>query len=498
MSWDYDSAFLYSESKAASNLKSGYPRYSLFLPILDSGSVNPFGPTTDAATLQAVQNAEFRGDIYTSKTSIMSIDGKGSREMFAMKGGQAAVAVGGELREEKFIFSPSDAYQIGDIAGFGGNILGVDRKRHVGSVYTELDFPVYKQFEANVGVRYDNYQDIGSTTNPKLSLRFQPINELVLRGSAGTGFRAPSLTDLYTAQASSVTANGTRDPIRCPDRATGAQSDCNNQFPTITGGNPNLKPEKSRNYTLGIVAQPAKSLSISVDAYWIQLKDSIIIGGLNAAFILANAQNATTYSSFIVRGAPDGNASGAGPITGIIQTTSNLFEVSTSGWDVGLAFVPMNDENGRVTMRLDGTYVERYNRQNADNTWTNQVDQALNAAGGVIPRWRHIASIGYDKGPWNVTGFQNYQKSYHDQLSTFPEPGATSIQPRRVSDYVTYDIQGSYTGIKNLQLSVGVKNILDTDPPYTNAGGQFAAGYDITYADVRGRFVYGTVTLRFK
>jgi iron complex outermembrane receptor protein len=324
------------------------------------------------------------------------------------------------------------------------------------------------------------------------------VNELVLRGSAGTGFRAPSLTDLYTAQASSVTANGTRDPIRCPDRATGAQSDCNNQFPTITGGNPNLKPEKSKNYTLGLIVQPTKNFSVSVDAYWIQLKDSIIIGGLNAAFILANAQNATTYSSFIHRGAPDGNASGVGPITGIIQTTSNLFEVSTAGWDVGLAFVPMNDTNGRVTMRLDGTYVYRYNRQNADNTWTNQVDQALNAAGGVIPAWRHIASIAYDKGPWSLTGFQNYQKSYHDQLSTFPEPGATAVAPRRVSDYVTYDLQGSYNGIKNWQIALGVKNIFNTDPPYTNAGGQFAAGYDITYADVRGRFVYATVTVRFK
>jgi iron complex outermembrane receptor protein len=220
--WDYDSAFLYSESKAASNLESGYPRYSLFLPLFQTGLINPFGPTTDAATLQAVQNAEFRGDIYTSKTSVTSIDGKGSRDIFALKGGSAAIALGGELREEKSR-PPSDAYQIGDIAGFGGNILGVDRKRHVGSVYAEMVMPFFKQFEADLGVRYDNYQDIGSTTNPKLSLRWQPTNQLLLRGSIGTGFRAPSLTDLYTAQASSVTANGTRDPIRCPTRRWAAR-----------------------------------------------------------------------------------------------------------------------------------------------------------------------------------------------------------------------------------------------------------------------------------
>jgi iron complex outermembrane receptor protein len=496
--WDYDSAILYSESKAASDLKAGYPRYSLFLPIFQTGLINPFGPTTDAATLQAVQNSEFHGDIYTSKTSVTSIDGKGSRDIFALKGGSAAIAVGGEVREEKFTFNPSDAYQIGDIAGFGGNILGVDRKRHVGSVYAEMVMPFFRQFEADVGVRYDNYQDIGSTTNPKLSLRWQPVNQLLIRGSIGTGFRAPSLTDLYTAQATSVTANGTRDPIRCPNPAVGLPADCNNQFGTVTGGNPDLQPEKSKNATLGFVAEVTPDFTFGMDAYWIRLKNSIVIGGLNAAFILANATNATTYAAFLHRGAPDGNPSGVGPILSISQTTSNLFEVSTAGWDVDLALRAMNNEYGRILLRLDGTYVYRFSRQQADNTWINQVDQALNAAGGVIPAWRHVASFAWDKGPWNVTAFQNYQKSYHDQLSNFPEQGTTAIAPRRVGDYVTYDLQGSFNGYKNTVVALGVKNIFNTDPPYTNAGGQFAAGYDITYADVRGRFVYATLTLRFK
>src|SRR5260221_509839 len=135
--WDYDSAFLYSESKAASNLQAGYPLYSRFLPILDSGIVNPFGPTTDPTTLSAVQGAEFRGDIYTSKTSVTSLDAKASRDLLQMRGGSLPLAVRPQGRQERFVFSPSHAYQIGDIAGFGGNILPVDRKRHVASVYAE-------------------------------------------------------------------------------------------------------------------------------------------------------------------------------------------------------------------------------------------------------------------------------------------------------------------------------------------------------------------------
>ena len=66
-------------------------------------------------------------------------------------------------------------------------------------------------------MRYDHYQGVGSTVNPKVSLRWQPAQWVLLRASAGTGFRAPSLTDLYAAQATSVTANGTRDPINCPN-----------------------------------------------------------------------------------------------------------------------------------------------------------------------------------------------------------------------------------------------------------------------------------------
>jgi iron complex outermembrane receptor protein len=490
--WDYDSAFLYSQSKAASNLQTGYPLYSRFLPILDSGAVNPFGPTTDPATLAAVQAAEFRGDIYTSKTSTTSLDAKASREVLQMRGGPLGLAVGGEIREERFVFSPSLSYQMGDIAGFGGNILPVDRKRHVASVYSEIAVPVLKNFEADVGIRYDNYQVVGSTTNPKLSLRFQPSNELLLRASVGSGFRAPSLTELYTAQATSVTANGTRDPIRCPNPAVGLPADCNNQFRTITGGNETLKPEKSISATFGVLFEPTRDLSIGVDAYWIRLKDSIIGGGLNYAFILQNAQNATQYSSFIRRGAPDGNASGMGPIIGVVQTTSNLFRVKVSGYDIDIKFRPLNTASQKVLLRLDGSYVRQFKRELADGSWSNSVDLALTASGGVIPAWRHVATLAYENGPWAASLLQNFQKSYHDLTGTF------ATAPRVVSSYETYDAQVVFKGIRNVRLTLGAKNLFDRDPPYTNAGGQFAAGYDITYADVRGRFVYASAGITFR
>ena len=490
--WDYDSAFLYSESKAKSNLVAGYPQWSHFLPLLDTGVINPFGPTTDPATLAAVQAAEFRGVVYKSKTSTTSVDAKLSRELMELHGGAAALALGGELREEAFRFDPSAEFEVGDIGGFGGNVLPVDRRRHVGSVYTEIDAPFLRTFEADLGVRYDNYQTIGSTTNPKLSVRWQPNPQVLVRGSTGTGFRAPSLTDLYTAQANSVTANGTRDPIRCPNPATGQPTDCNNQFPTITGGNPNLKPEKSHSNTLGFVFEPTRDISMSIDFFWIQLKDSIVIGGLPFNFILANAANATQFSSFIIRGAPDGNASGVGPITDVIQTNANLFKRNVDGWDVDLIARP-EVPLGRLTVRLSGTYLTKSDVQNADGTFTSNLDQELTATGGIVPRWHHVASATYDTGPWMVSLVENYQKGYHDIPGNF-----SGGKARDVGSYETWDLQGTYSGIAHWRLTLGAKNILDRDPPYTNGGGQFAAGYDVTYADVRGRFVYGTVQYVFR
>ncbi|HEY4999195.1 MAG TPA: TonB-dependent receptor plug domain-containing protein, partial [Usitatibacter sp.] len=149
--WDYDSGFVYSENKSKSLLLAGYPLYSQLLPILDSGLVNPFGPTTDAATLTAVQNAEMRGAIYSTKVSTTSLDLKATRDLIEMKSGALSVAAGGEVREEKFTFSPSTQWQLGDIGGFGGNVFGVDKKRNVASAYAEVAVPVFKSLELDAG-----------------------------------------------------------------------------------------------------------------------------------------------------------------------------------------------------------------------------------------------------------------------------------------------------------------------------------------------------------
>ena len=296
--WDFDTAILYSEVKVKEDLKSGFPLYSKIMPVLDSGIINPFGPTTDPAALEAAKAAEFVGQDWNSKTSLTSLSGTASRPLLDLPGGPLSVAAGAEIRRETFTYNPSSAIQTGDITGQGGNQLPEDAARSVESAYVEVNAPIVHSFAADAAVRYDHYQNVGDTVNPKISLKYQPFEWWLLRGSAGSGFRAPSLTDLYAAQATSVTSNGTRDPIKCPTFDPNNPA-CSFQFSTVTGGNPNLKPEKSTTFTLGTVFEPMTNLSLGFDTFWIYLKDAIVVGGLPVATILQNAASATQFADLI-------------------------------------------------------------------------------------------------------------------------------------------------------------------------------------------------------
>ncbi|MBC7572897.1 MAG: TonB-dependent receptor [Herminiimonas sp.] len=494
--WDYDTGFLYNQSRVKEVLLSGYAQYSKALPIFNSGVINPFGVTADPAALAAVQGAEFRGISFSSKTSTTGVDAKASRELFTLPAGAVSVAVGAEVRRESFAYDPSPAIQTGDIAGLGGTSFPVSASRNVASTYAEMSIPIVKKLDADVAVRFDHYQQVGNTVNPKASLRYQPTNYLLFRGSAGTGFRAPSLTDLYTPQATSVTGNGTRDPIRCPDQKTGAPTDCSFQFTTVSGGNPDLKPEKSKSFTLGVLIEPTRDISLGLDAFKVNLKDAIVPGGLSYTYFLSTAARATQYANFIQRGAPDGNASGVGPITSISQTNANLFKTNVSGVDVDAKYGLRLPDAQKVTLRLSGTYMNKYDQQGPDGTYSNILDQALSASGGgVVVRWKHTASATYEAGPWSGSFAQNYQKKYHD----VPGNRAPAGTPAPIVDaYQTFDAQVSYSGFKSAKLVFGIKNLFDRDPPYTNNTSNFLGGYDVSYADIRGRFAYLTATYTFK
>ena len=479
--WDYDASLLYSQIQVSENLETGYPLYSKIMPLLDQGNINPFGPTSDPNALAAAQDTVFRGQDFRSKTSVTSLNGRISHELAQLPAGPLAAAAGAELRRETFEYDPAQAVQTGDIAGQGGNQLPESASRNVESAYVEFDATLLKGLELDVAGRYDHYQGIGSTANPKVSLRWQPQEWVLLRAAAGKGFRAPSLTDLYASQATSVTANGTRDWILCPTFSASNPA-CSFQFTTVTGGNPHLTPERSQSFTLGAVFEPVRDFSIELDSFWIYLKNAIAVGGLGYATIMQSAASEQQFASYINRDA-------AGNIVSINQTNANLFKVNVSGLDMDLKYRFDMGRAGRFTVLGNGTYFYRYVSQNADGSWTSQVDRGLNTAGGVISRFRYNATLVYELADWGASVTENYQKRFHDSAANI------SGKTRFVAAYQTIDSQLFYQGLKGFKLTLGARNLFNRNPPYANyasSANNFVGGYDLSYGDALGRFVYLT------
>ena len=136
---------------------------------------------------------------------------------------------------------------IGDVIGLGYS--AADGSRDVWAFYGEANWTLLKTLELDVALRYDDYSDYGSTWNPKVGLRWNPIKEVLLRGTWATGFRAPNA---YENGNSATTAFTTyTDPVRCP--ITGAALDCGSgQLAAVTSGNPLITAETSESYTLGV------------------------------------------------------------------------------------------------------------------------------------------------------------------------------------------------------------------------------------------------------
>jgi iron complex outermembrane receptor protein len=495
--WDFDGSINYSENTAKERPTSGIPLYSRILPLLNSGVVNLFGPNTPQVS-QMVRDTDFTDEAFHAKLYGYGFDFKGSGEIYNLPAGPLALALGTQLFKSNLTQNPAPELQNGDASHYGGNLQNIDHSRTQWALFGELNVPIVKNLEGDVAVRYDHYSDFGSTTNPKLSVRWQPTRQLLLRGSWGTGFLAPTLYQLWNPNTPGLSQAGVSDPLRCPDpNAPEAANnpDCNTQYTVTFGGNPNLKPERSRQTTLGFVLEPVSGTSLGVDWFDMDLKD-LVSNGIPIATVLSPTLG-SQYASYVTRAAncpPSEFVPNAPcPITAIDQRFVNLGETKIQGLDIDARYRSPAMSWGRITASLNGTYYIKYDVQQPDGSFAGFVSNNYAAvATGVTPRWKHYATLTWAYGAWATTVAQTFQSSYIDVLL---DPNGNT---RRVSSMSLWDLQGSYSGFKNWTLTVGVKNLFDTNPPLTNQNLTFQAGYDPSYYDPRARFVYARVTYDFK
>ncbi|MEO6928664.1 MAG: TonB-dependent receptor, partial [Casimicrobiaceae bacterium] len=268
------------------------------------------------------------------------------------------------------------------------------------------------------------------------------------------------------------------------------QQDCLTQFGVTFGGNPNLKPEESFQVSTGIVWEPVPGASVSLDYFKLNLSNTVS----NGAPISTILGDLNQYGSLVTRGPVDPNQPNLpGHIQTIQQTFVNLGNTHMEGIDIDLRYRTPVYPLGRLRFGVSGTYFIRYDSQQLDGSYAGGISNAYGAvATGIIPRYKQYATVGWDRGPWAATVANTFQTSYTDYQTDFD--GNT----RRVSSMSLWDLQGQFTGFKNWTLTLGVKNVFDTNPPASNQQNTFQLGFDPSYYDPRARFVYGSVSYSFK
>jgi iron complex outermembrane receptor protein len=490
--WDYDAALSRAENRAVDKYVNGYVLYDKFEAAVRNGTVNPFAPSTKAG-IDLINSIKVNDEARKAKGVSTSLDGKMSRGLTALGGGDLAIAVGGELRHEHQLFTPSDLLRSNNIAGDrdstipAGQPIDVetaDDTRKVASVFAELVAPFTKELEMQFAVRYDHYSEVGNTTNPKIGLRWQPSQALLLRASAGTGFRAPSLSDLKRPTIFGTTAGILTDP-QCV-KQEGSIDTCTDQWNVERRSNPNLKPEKSRQFTLGAVFEPVKRTSLSIDYWNIEKKD--VISTLGEQVII---ENPAAYNGKYIQRDEDGF------ISNILLMKENQGRLKTSGIDIAGDWRSERGAWGRFGVNLSGTWVLKYDRQfGPQEPYRSNLGVFLNDQ--VIQKWRHRINFEWDNGPVTLTLANQYSTSYTDQNTTYDPFTDKLLAPNRVKAYSLWDLTGSWAIAKNLKLRAGVLNLLDKDPPFSNQAWFFLAGYDPSYTDPRGRSAFVSANYSFR
>jgi len=419
-------------------------------------------------------------DIISENTQF---DIKGSRDIYKLDGGQMALAIGYEFRREEISNPGVPGTFSGDVLGLGYS-AGVG-SRNINALYAEIYAPVLKNVEVTAAIRYDDYSDFGSTWNPKVGVKWTVIPQLVARGTYATGFRAPGLYENGNSASAGFTSY--IDPVRCP--VTDLPVDCGaGQVVSITGGNPNIQPEKSTNWTVGLVWEPVPAFSATLDYWNIETKNQITGGDPQLVI-----DNPGSFPSAVVLRDPSDALPGipnSGTILSVTAPYQNLDTTKTDGIDVAARYRWNAGEYGNVTTGIEYTHILNFKR-----TFSNGLTQQfagnhgptfLSSSAGT-PADKANLVVSWDRGPWNVTGTVRYVSGMDDIESdenpTCLTNSALGVEGFcTVSSFTTLDLSASYKGFKNWEIFGSVINVFNRIAPFDYSAGYGIYNYNFNYA----------------
>lgn len=499
--------------------------------LVNTGQINPF---STAPLTQAQLSRVYGDNIQQSGNEFRDFLAKFDGPLFELPGGTVRAAVGGEIsKQSNWNFNSRNRGINND------QIVDTVRERSIGrrtikSAFGELYVPLIgeemglgfiREFAVSAAVRHDDYSDVGSTTNPKFGATLELGEMFTLRGSWGTSFRAPGLPDVNPSAFSGTII------LQLPNNNPNVANDfclppefggCFTTVLNVFGANPDIKPERATNWSLGGEFRPIDKLKISATYYNIRYKDRILEPGYLAIlnyingfpdysglastiFPITNANvtgpNSCTFdpvlADYMSRPTLYGQAGFPDPCNIKVLMDARKLNLAATRQD-GLDFqvdytIPIMD--GAVTLNAAANKVFRNLQQatpgGAFFDLKGRYDQPI--------EWRGRGSVGVLWKGFTSTLFVNYTGGYDNTAAVDPVTG-TAVAMQRVKPWTTFDLALGYSGqltnslLKGVRVSATIQNLTDKDPPFMiTTNGIFNAAY----ANPFGRTATMQVSLAF-
>ena len=442
--------------RAASKYDSfgyNYLNVPIATQLIQDGEYNIFDPINTPEDVLAKIRATITRDGYFNQDEVYAL---ANIDLFDLAGGTSGLAVGVEHHKEGFADIYDSQSEAGNIGGSAGNSSAGGRTYN--SAYAEWLLPFTNMFELDLAARYDKYSDFGSSFVPKVSVRFHPLDNLTFRASYGEGFRAPPLTILSSKPAFS--ADTVIDAVTAIqyglDPTKGIQID------GLRVATPDLQPEDSKQWSAGVVWDPADWVSLKLDYYKIKLTNKISFFSAQQVVNRAKAGQYLPPNLFVIRD----------PATGaIVQVRAGYANegfTNTDGVDFNAAFKFDLGRFGTLKNNLQASYIFKFESGGPNSVTTDFIGTS------DTPEWRVSLINQWEKGDfslvWAINGFQqtpsyttellkDYGYSCQDGVD-FGYSNSLSCK----SSYFTHNVSATVKLPWNAKATIGANNVTNKYP----------------------------------
>ena len=529
--WSYDVSFLQArnastEANANDYIPSRLAESLLLCPPGSSAGCVPYDVWTNQITPEA---AEAQGGIGMrqgrNQLQVFSaiVNGDLGYSLPMADGIPIAAAAGYEWRRETYSRISDANMAAGNFAGLGGPRPPIDGEIKVNEFFAEAAIPliadrgVIDSLALDLGYRLSDYNTSGTANTWKIGFAGEIAQNYRIRGGFNRAIRAANTSELFAQQQIALWSG--EDPCAGPSPVF-SEAQCANtglsaalygevpaspasQYNQFIGGNPDLAPEEADTWTMGVVVTPMDGLQVAVDYWQIEISDTISTIGAETILNFCGLTGDPSLCSLVRRNPSSGDLwVGSNPATsGLVFNGNNNFgERNVSGIDLNVAYRTAIG-NGNFFASLAGSY----SLKNEFIPLPGVNDEASFDCSGRIntscqtPNWRHVASTRYSWGDWTVSARWRMIGRLDYRL-TNDQPGATDRilvdNGNRVGSYHFYDLSGSYRFAENYQLTIGVNNVFDKEPPMVGSSLSLNAN-SIGGYDQLGRYMFATIRMDF-